>query len=68
MWQSRRAHDATRSPGRAPRRRMFAIGAATAIAAAVAPLTIGSAAQAALAPGTPLKTLAAGGRRPVLRQ
>jgi endo-1,4-beta-xylanase len=43
---------------------VFAIGAATAIAAAVAPLTIGSAAQAALAPGTPLKTLAqaAGGR------
>ncbi len=59
MWQSRRAPDATRSPGSAPRRRMFATGAATAIVAAVAPLTIGStAAQAALAPGTPLKTLA----------
>ena len=59
MWQSRRAPDATRPPGRTLRRRMFATGAATAIVAAVAPLALGStAAQAALAPGTPLKTLA----------
>ncbi len=65
MWQSRLAPDATRPPGRALRRRMFATGAVTVIVAAVAPLAIGStAAQAALAPGTPLKTLAqaAGGR------
>ena len=65
MWQSRRAPDATRLPGRTRRRRMFATGAATAIVAAVAPLALGStAAHAALAPGTPLKTLAAaaGGR------
>jgi endo-1,4-beta-xylanase len=43
---------------------MFAIGAAAAAAAAMAPLAIGGTAQAALAPGTPLKTLAqaAGGR------
>ena len=43
---------------------MFAIGAATATVAAMATLAIGGTAQAALAPGTPLKTLAAaaGGR------
>ena len=43
---------------------MFAIGAAAAAVAAMAPLAIGGTAQAALAPGTPLKTLAqaAGGR------
>ena len=65
MWQSRLAPGAAKPPGSALRRRMFAAGAATAIVAAVAPLAIGStAAQAALAPGTPLKTLAqaAGGR------
>ena len=33
MWQSRRAPDATRPPGRTRRRRMFATGAATAIVA-----------------------------------
>jgi endo-1,4-beta-xylanase len=65
MWQSRRAPDAVSPPGRSLRRRIFATGAATAVVAALAPLAIGStAAQAALAPGTPLKTLAAaaGGR------
>jgi endo-1,4-beta-xylanase len=43
---------------------MFAAGAVTATVAAMATLAIGSTAQAALAPGTPLKTLAqaAGGR------
>ena len=64
-WQSRRAPDATSPPGRSFRRRIFATGAATAVVAALAPLALGStAAQAALAPGTPLKTLAAaaGGR------
>jgi endo-1,4-beta-xylanase len=61
-WQSRLVPSTTRPPGRAGRRRMFA--AAAAIAAALAPLGIASTAQAALAPGTPLKTLAqaAGGR------
>ena len=47
------------------RSRLLATGAATAVVAAMAPLAIGTtAAQAALAPGTPLKTLAAadGGR------
>jgi endo-1,4-beta-xylanase len=65
MWQSRLDPGATKPPSSALRRRMLAAGAATAIVAAVAPLTFGStAAQAALAPGTPLKTLAqaAGGR------
>jgi endo-1,4-beta-xylanase len=65
MWQSRLAPGAIKPPSSALRRRMLAAGAATAIVAAVAPLTFGStAAQAALAPGTPLKTLAqaAGGR------
>jgi endo-1,4-beta-xylanase len=64
MWRSRPAPDATTPPGRASRRRIFAIGAATAVAAAMAPLAMGGTAQAALAPGTPLKTLAqaAGGR------
>jgi endo-1,4-beta-xylanase len=64
MRRSRPAPDATRSPGSASRRRMFAAGAITTTVAAMATLAIGSAAQAALAPGTPLKTLAqaAGGR------
>jgi endo-1,4-beta-xylanase len=64
MWRSRPAPDATRSPGSASRRRMFAAGAITTTVAAMAMLAIGSTAQAALAPGTPLKTLAqaAGGR------
>src|ERR1700730_7101938 len=64
MWRSRPAPDATRSRGSASRRRMFAAGAITPTVAAMATLAIGSAAQAALAPGTPLKTLAqaAGGR------
>jgi endo-1,4-beta-xylanase len=65
MWRSRPAPDAIKSPDRALRRRMLAAGAATATLAAMAPLAIGNtAAQAALAPGTPLKTLAqaAGGR------
>jgi endo-1,4-beta-xylanase len=64
MWRSRPAPDATRSPGSASRRRMFAAGAITTAVAAMATLAIGSTAQAALAPGTPLKTLAqaAGGR------
>ena len=43
------------------RSRLLATGAATALVAAMATLAIGSTAQAALAPGTPLKTLAAGG-------
>src|SRR5215469_10121233 len=59
MWRSRPVPDATRSPGRTSRRRIFAAGAVTATVAAMAPLAIGgTAAQAALAPGTPLKTLA----------
>jgi endo-1,4-beta-xylanase len=64
MWRSRPAPDATRSAGSASRRRMFAAGAITTTVAAMAMLAIGSTAQAALAPGTPLKTLAqaAGGR------
>ena len=64
MWRSRPAPDATRSPGSASRHRMFAAVAITTTVAAMATLAIGSTAQAALAPGTPLKTLAqaAGGR------
>jgi endo-1,4-beta-xylanase len=65
MWRSCPAPSATRSPGSALRHRILATGAVTATVAAMAPLAIGStAAQAALAPGTPLKTLAqaAGGR------
>jgi endo-1,4-beta-xylanase len=65
MWRFCRALSATRSRGRVLRRRMLATGAVTATLAAMALLAIGStAAQAALAPGTPLKTLAqaAGGR------
>jgi endo-1,4-beta-xylanase len=64
MWRSRPAPDATRSPGRASRCRMLAVGAVTTTVAAMATLTFVSTAQAALAPGTPLKTLAqaAGGR------
>ena len=59
MWRFRPAPDATRSPGSGLRRRMLVAGAATATVAAMAPLAIGgTAAQAALAPGTPLKTLA----------
>jgi len=59
MWQSRSAPGATRFPGSASRRRMFTAGAVTATVAAMATLAIGGTAQAALAPGTPLKTLAA---------
>ena len=67
MWRSRPAANATRSPGNASRRRISAAGAITTTAAAavaVATLAIGGTAQATLAPGTPLKTLAqaAGGR------
>ncbi len=65
MWRSRPAPDVTRPPGRVRRRRMLAGGAVTAAVAAMVPVALGStAAQAALAPGTPLKTLAAaaGGR------
>jgi endo-1,4-beta-xylanase len=65
MWRSRLAPDATRPPGDTSRRRMLATGTVTAVVAALASLAIGgTAAQAALAPGTPLKTLAqaAGGR------
>ena len=59
MWRFRPAPDATGSPGSGLRRRMLVAGAATATVAAMAPLAIGgTAAQAALAPGTPLKTLA----------
>src|SRR5215469_8709884 len=64
-WRFRPAPDATRSPGGALRRGMVAAGAVSATVATVASMAIGStAAQAALAPGTPLKTLAqaAGGR------
>jgi endo-1,4-beta-xylanase len=64
MWRFRPAPDASTPTGSASRRRIFAIGAAAAVAAAMAPLALGGTAQAALAPGTPLKTLAqaAGGR------
>src|SRR5215472_15727245 len=59
-WQSRPTSGAARSPGSASRRRMFTAGAATAATlAAMATLAIGGSAQAALAPGTPLNTLAA---------
>ena len=59
MWRFRPAPDATGSRGSGLRRRMLVAGAATATVAAMAPLAIGgTAAQAALAPGTPLKTLA----------
>jgi endo-1,4-beta-xylanase len=64
MRRSRPALDATRPPGSALRRRMYATGAVTAVVAAMAPLAIGgTAAQATLAPGTPLKTLAAASGR-----
>jgi endo-1,4-beta-xylanase len=64
MWRSRPTPGATGSPGRASRRRMFAAGAVITTVAAMAALATGGTAQAALAPGTPLKTLAqaAGGR------
>ena len=60
-WQSRLAPDVTRPPGRARRRRMFGPRPRS---RPPWPLAIASTAQAALAPGTPLKTLAqaAGGR------
>src|SRR5215469_16007115 len=64
-WRFRPAPDATRSPGGALRRGMVAAGAVTATVVTMASLAVGTtAAQAALAPGTPLKTLAqaAGGR------
>ena len=56
MWRFRPAPDATGSRGSGLRRRMLVAGAATATLAAMA--IGGTAAQAALAPGTPLKTLA----------
>src|ERR1700727_2206208 len=67
LWGSRPAANATRSPGNASRRRISAASAITmtaAAAVAVATLAVGGTAQATLAPGTPLKTLAqaAGGR------
>jgi len=58
VWQSRLIHGARRRPS-------FAAGVVVATVAGVAAsLAVGSSAQAALAPGTPLKTLAqaAGGR------
>jgi endo-1,4-beta-xylanase len=57
MWQSRPAPEAPGSRG-AMRRRMFAAGAVTATVAAMVPLVLASTAQATLAPGTPLRTLA----------
>jgi len=62
-WQSRRAPAAPRPAGRALRRQALVAGAAIATAAAMTTLAVGSA-HATLAPGTPLKTLAAadGGR------
>ena len=65
MKMRRSCPASTGSSGAALRRRMLVTGAVTATMAAMASLAIGStAAQAALAPGTPLKTLAqaAGGR------
>ena len=59
MWHVRPMPDATISSGRALRRRVFAAGAVTATVAAMAPVAFGiTAAQATLAPGTPLRTLA----------
>jgi endo-1,4-beta-xylanase len=58
VWQSRLIHGARRRPS-------FAAGVVVAtVAGMAASLAVGSSAQAALAPGTPLKTLAAaaGGR------
>ena len=62
-WQSRPAPDVIRPPGRASRRPVLAAGVVIATVAGLATVAMGSA-QAALAPGTPLKTLAAadGGR------
>ena len=54
MWLSRPA-DAPRTP----RRRMIAAGTVTITLAGMATLAIGGTAHAVLAPGTPLKTLAA---------
>ncbi len=65
MWRSRPAPDATRHPGSASRRRMYAAVVLAAAVTAAVPLGFGgTAAQAALASGTPLRTLAqaAGGR------
>jgi len=62
MWRSRPASGAARNPG-SVRRRLFTAGAVT--ATVIGSLALGStAAHAALAPGTPLKTLmAANGSR-----
>ncbi len=62
-WQSRPVSDATRPPGRAVRRPLLAAGVVIATVAGMATVAVGSA-HATLAPGTPLKTLAAadGGR------
>jgi endo-1,4-beta-xylanase len=64
MWRIPPGARRDRAPGSASRRRILAAGAITTAVAAMATLAIGSTAQAALAPGTPLKTLAqaAGGR------
>jgi endo-1,4-beta-xylanase len=56
-WQSRPAPDVIRPPGRTLRRPLLTVGVVIATAAGMATVAIGSA-QAALAPGTPLKTLA----------
>jgi len=63
MWRSRPASGAARNPGSGVRRRLFTAGAVT--ATVIGSLALGSnAAHAALAPGTPLKTLmAANGNR-----
>ncbi len=58
MRRFRPALGATRPPGSASRRRVFAAGAVAATAAAMVTLATGGTAHAALAPGTPLKTLA----------
>ena len=64
MWRSRQASDAARSPGSKLRRRIFTAGAVTVTAMASLALGSTTAAHAALAPGTPLKTLmAANGSR-----
>ncbi len=65
LWRSRPAPDAIRLPHSSLRHWVLAASVLTAAVAVTVPLAIGStAARAALAPGTPLKTLAqaAGGR------
>src|SRR3984893_13385203 len=58
MWRSRPTPGAPESPGKASRRRIIAAGAVITTVAAMAALATGGTAQAALASGTPLKTLA----------